>query len=372
MSFGIKSEISFLQDKLLSLETTLGVFYTPDTPTSFNVKNNLNRLTNKASFLQNYMITTLGYIPPVSSSTGFHISNQLNSVEKIINNMDNYVSSPPFKTVWNITANDNITINSVGGPTYDYTIDWGDGTVETNQTGSANHTYTSTAIFNVVITGLFPLVGIHDIKLIKILSFNDTFTSLTGSFSGCAGLTSVNTIGLTSVTACDFAWDGCTVLTTFNAIGLTSVTNCFDAWGSTGLTTFDASGLTSVTNCGGAWAGCTDLTTFDASGLTSVTNCNFAWGGCTVLTTFNAIGLTSVTNCNYAWRGCTGLTTFDTTGAFSLVTTCVNAWENCTSLASFTENGLTNAALSTPANKTNAFTNTPSPTDVTVLPFVPP
>mgnify|MGYP001801295421 CR=1 FL=1 len=40
--------------------------------------------------------------------------------------------------------------------TYDYTVDWGDGTVESNLTGAVSHTYATRGDYQVSITGTFP------------------------------------------------------------------------------------------------------------------------------------------------------------------------------------------------------------------------
>ena len=57
-----------------------------------------------------------------------------------------YGQTKPFITTWETTtANESIIIPTTGTG-YDYTIDWGDGTIETNQTGNATHTYSTAGI----------------------------------------------------------------------------------------------------------------------------------------------------------------------------------------------------------------------------------
>ncbi len=62
-----------------------------------------------------------------------------------------------FITTWEVVDPD-LTINifSIDGLTYDFDIDWGDGTVLSNQTGSVSHTYASAGIKTISITGVFP------------------------------------------------------------------------------------------------------------------------------------------------------------------------------------------------------------------------
>ena len=64
-------------------------------------------------------------------------------------------SQDAFITTWQTTtANESITIPTVGTG-YDYTIDWGDGTIETNQTGGATHTYATAGTQTISISGDF-------------------------------------------------------------------------------------------------------------------------------------------------------------------------------------------------------------------------
>ena len=56
----------------------------------------------------------------------------------------------PFVTTWEVTAGDlDITIpTNPAEYTYDYTVDFGDGTVLTNQTGDVTHNYFSPGIYH--------------------------------------------------------------------------------------------------------------------------------------------------------------------------------------------------------------------------------
>ena len=68
-----------------------------------------------------------------------------------------------FITTWktdNIgSSQDNqITIPTFFGETYDYTVDWGDGTSDENVTGDITHTYASPGTYQVAINGIFPRI----------------------------------------------------------------------------------------------------------------------------------------------------------------------------------------------------------------------
>ncbi len=63
----------------------------------------------------------------------------------------------PFITTWETTiANEEIAFDINTDFTYDFTIDWGDGTVENNQTTGVSHTYTTAGTYTISISGTFP------------------------------------------------------------------------------------------------------------------------------------------------------------------------------------------------------------------------
>ena len=64
-----------------------------------------------------------------------------------------------FITVWETTsANESVLIPINTGFTYDYVIDWGDGTSDSGITGDATHTYEMAGTYMVSITGTFPAI----------------------------------------------------------------------------------------------------------------------------------------------------------------------------------------------------------------------
>ena len=99
----------------------------------------------------------------------------------------------PFITTWETTtAGDSITIPTASG-VYDYTIDWGDGTIETNQTGNATHTYALAGIHTISISGVFPRIkfnnGIDKDKILTIEQWGSiAWTSFVDAFHGCSNL----------------------------------------------------------------------------------------------------------------------------------------------------------------------------------------
>lgn len=99
----------------------------------------------------------------------------------------------PFITTWQTTtANESITIPTAGTG-YDYTVDWGDGTVESGLTGSATHNYATAATHTVSINGDFPRIYINNsADKDKILSVehwgNIAWQSMGSAFYGASNL----------------------------------------------------------------------------------------------------------------------------------------------------------------------------------------
>ncbi|WP_281541387.1 BspA family leucine-rich repeat surface protein [Maribacter aestuarii] len=111
-------------------------------------------------------------------------------------------SSRPFITTWETTvANETITI-----PTraffgiYDYTVDWGDGVVDSNVAGDITHTFTTPGIQTVSISGTFPQIHFNGTavdrdKILTIEQWGDIeWRALTQAFKGCSRLTINNPV----------------------------------------------------------------------------------------------------------------------------------------------------------------------------------
>ena len=103
----------------------------------------------------------------------------------------------PFITTWEVTAGSlDITIPT-HGTGYDYTIDFGDGTVQNNVTGDISYTYNTPGIYTVTISGDFPSIRFgnfpnNDPMLSKIQSVEQwgdiEWTSMDSAFMGCSSL----------------------------------------------------------------------------------------------------------------------------------------------------------------------------------------
>ena len=102
-----------------------------------------------------------------------------------------------FFTAWRTTgANESITIPTTGSG-YSYTVDWGDGGMDTDTyTGNATHTYADAGDYTVRISGSFPRIyfnaGDGNANSNSIIAINQwgtgQWTSMEGAFSGATNL----------------------------------------------------------------------------------------------------------------------------------------------------------------------------------------
>ena len=100
-----------------------------------------------------------------------------------------------FITTWKTTAcNEEIAIptNSGSGP-YHYSVDWGDGSIDSGLSGDATHRYASPGIYTITIRGVFPHIffngrsGADKIRTVE--QWGDIqWTSMKQAFAGCSHL----------------------------------------------------------------------------------------------------------------------------------------------------------------------------------------
>ncbi|MEM1339553.1 MAG: BspA family leucine-rich repeat surface protein [Bacteroidota bacterium] len=112
----------------------------------------------------------------------------------------------PFVTTWKsdnpgVSEDNQITIPTFPEETYDYTVDWGDGSTSTNVTGDIIHTYATPGTYTVSITGQFPRIYFNDFtfgfdevsgdekKLLNVKQWGtNPWTSMESAFAGCSNL----------------------------------------------------------------------------------------------------------------------------------------------------------------------------------------
>ncbi len=114
-----------------------------------------------------------------------------------------------FITTWKtdnpgVSEDNQITIPTFSGETYDYAVDWGDGTIESNFTGDAIHTYSSPGTFKVAISGIFPRIFFRgnedgsikgdEQKILRIDQWGtNEWSSMSSAFAGCINLDMIAT-----------------------------------------------------------------------------------------------------------------------------------------------------------------------------------
>ncbi len=74
------------------------------------------------------------------------------------------IDDTSFVTTWETaTSNETVTIQTQAAQfSYNYTIDWGDGTTQTGRTDNAMHTYTTAGLYTVRISGKFPAIVLNN------------------------------------------------------------------------------------------------------------------------------------------------------------------------------------------------------------------
>ena len=125
------------------------------------------------------------------------------------------IFSQSFTTIWNTTntttgssANNEITIPTHPAfTTYNYTVDWGDGVVDTGVTGDITHAYASPGSYTVMISDTFPAIYFNEagdrLKIIEILDWGTIqWLTMENAFFGCENLNfdAIGTPDLSQVT----------------------------------------------------------------------------------------------------------------------------------------------------------------------------
>ena len=126
------------------------------------------------------------------------------------------VASPEFALKWETTTpNEEIQIG-IGSGTFDYVIDWGDGTVETyNTDANISHTYATAGDHITKISGDFPHLSMQNLtddiyreKLRDVLNWGtivwQDWTNMFRSCEGFTGLTATDLPNLSNVTSFSF------------------------------------------------------------------------------------------------------------------------------------------------------------------------
>ncbi|MCP4414493.1 MAG: BspA family leucine-rich repeat surface protein, partial [Gammaproteobacteria bacterium] len=155
-----------------------------------------------------------------------------------------------------------ITIPTDAGETYNYLVDWGDGSLESGLTGDASHSYAAVGTYTVRISGDFPKIVFQDTparhKIQSVEQWgNIEWTSFEFAFFGCSNLeinatdapdlSNVTTLArmfafATSLSNEDFSnWDTSTILEMNSMFqGASSFNGNIDSWNVSNVTDMSA------------------------------------------------------------------------------------------------------------------------------------
>ncbi|TNE97042.1 MAG: BspA family leucine-rich repeat surface protein, partial [Deltaproteobacteria bacterium] len=200
-------------------------------------------------------------------------------------------ASTDMITVWQTTiANETITLPLTNTGTYNFTVDWGDGTpiqtITTWNQAETTHTYVAAGTYTVTMSGTATewrsFLAASASKLIQVQNLGDMgWTNLSSAFDGCSNLTS-------------FAGGKTNLVTTMlNMFKNTSSLTSLD------LSSFDTSNVTIME---GMFRGASSLTSLDLSSFntSNVTTMASMFSGASSLTSldlssFNTSNVTTMT-----------------------------------------------------------------------------
>jgi len=199
--------------------------------------------------------------------------------------------SIPFITRWQtdnsgVSDDNQIMVSTSPSFTYDYDVDWGDGSIDINVTGNITHTYATAGTYTVEISGDFPqpyfVSGQDAEKLLSVEQWgNQPWRSMTQAFFGCRNLVinAMDIPDLSRVTSMGFMFLNATnVNQDIGSWDVSSVTNMSNMFSSASafnqdLSTWDVS---SVTNMSGMFSSASafnqDLSAWDVSSVTAMSS----------------------------------------------------------------------------------------------------
>ena len=163
-----------------------------------------------------------------------------------------------FITTWRTTVADKSITIPTTGTGYNYSVDWGDGSVESGFNGDASHTYSTAGDYQVKISGEFPRIFFNNnADSDKIQSVDQwgtiAWTSFVNAFNDCKQLKilAIDAPDLSNVTDLGSAFKAC------RAIGNPDLSN----WDVSGITNMNS--LFFFSNFNG------DVTTWDVGSVTN-------------------------------------------------------------------------------------------------------
>lgn len=191
----------------------------------------------------------------------------------------------------------------LGASVYDYTIDWGDGTIENiNVTTAQTHTYPTVGEYTIKISGSFPRIYFNNggdrRKLIETVNFGNVgWITLASAFLGCTN----NVINASCTGNFDLVTSGASAFQNNNSI-----------------TVFPAINMPLCTTIRAGWSGCNSLVSFGNCDFSSVSTVELAWSGCSSLSTFGSCDFGSANDFRQAFQNCGVISSFATRNFYGM------------------------------------------------------
>lgn len=244
---------------------------------------------------------------------------------------DNIITESGDNIVGEVNGNPlTVSIPMVQGGTYNYYVDWGDGTtssVITSYRDDASHTYAVSGEYTIKLIGSLDQLqfsGNIASYLTEVTKCDLEFNSITDMFKNCRNLTSIvsdifaNSLNLTSA---EGVLNGCISMTVL-PVGLfdnnTNITSFKDSFKNTRITNiptgfFDSTNL--ITDFSGVFQGCINLVSIPNNLFANTNSVNtfaYAFYGCKSLTTIANnlfINTPIVTSFDSTFANCSSVTT---------------------------------------------------------------
>ena len=219
------------------------------------------------------------------------VSDGYNSIDINVSIMvldDGVLADDPtsFVTTWKtLMAGEAITIGTDANFNYDYTIDWGDGTIEQLIDQNPSHIYESSGNHTVAIKGVFPAIQMSNqfnptnLKLMSIEQWGEIgWESMESAFSGCENMVynATDVPNLSNVTSTENMFSTCVLFTgdlnNWNVGNVTNMLGMFSYSGFNGnVSNWDVSNATDMTLMfSGATAFNQDVSNWEVNNVTNM------------------------------------------------------------------------------------------------------
>ena len=261
---------------------------------------------------------------------------------------DGGVSATAMISTWELAGADTVTLPLRSGYTYDFTVDWGDGsalsTVTAFDDADRIHNYTAGGTKTVTIEGDFTCLYFSTASAgVKALfrtieQWGDIqLEQMNGAFYLCLNATSYADFPYMPVNNLSYGWSGNTSMTTFPVVSnLIDNITLLKTWKHCIVATSfpEVSALTNVNSLDSTWAYADSATVFpEVNTLTKVTTLKETWRECDTATSFPEVSaLTNVNSLSTTWRECSSATNLPDVSALTNVTTYIYAWYKCAGL----------------------------------------